>query len=144
MKYNIHVDVDVLNIDDFEEEMAPLSDPGRLFRMMARPEIDPLENGFEILSGSVAEIGQDRSGNPRLRFAATIEIHDPEKTIIACREAWESMWGGGDDAPADPGRAAMELLFQSNANDSPYVLGFAFQNDGVQLEISEETADFGL
>ena len=134
--YRIAVDIEIEDTQLFQDSLAPRADEDALFEAMTATKASPAETGFEIISSRIEDTGEGR-----LRFCAEIRIIDEARLLEACRSAWRECWGGDADAPSDPGTAAMELLFQSNENPSPDVLGFAFVSDEVSPIQDPEMSD---
>ena len=91
---------------------------------MIRPAVPPVASGFEIMEKKWTE---DR-GRARIEIAALVA--DPEKLFAAARQAYLECWSDDHWEPDHPEEALYELLLASNANPSPDVMGFAFEDWG--------------
>jgi hypothetical protein len=124
----ISVDFQITEEDAFAEALSDV-DPGGsreeaiLDRMIASP-VPPVDAGFEIVESRLEEIV--RGERPSLRITVEARVFDGEALRRAASEAWGDCWGDRDWRPESDGEALLEILFHSNDNPCPSMMGFEF------------------
>jgi hypothetical protein len=128
----VQVDIQITDAEVFEREFLDPDIPSRsdaiLLRMIA-PAIGPTDSGFEIVARHLEPVVV--AGIDALRISVEARVCSGAALSQSASEVREDCWGERDWHPKDDAEALLELLFYSNENPCPSLMGFAFIAEGT-------------